>query len=114
MYDKERTRYDNTSHGLITWDSHVTRVYRPFMSRLGCSHHICNTDESHRKDTHNQICNQLDKRALRAKVEVVAEIFSTVLDEDASTDTEKVAALTDYLDELKIKSKDALAKLQHL
>jgi len=66
------------------------------------------------KDTHNQICSQLDKRALRAKMEVVDQIFSKLLDEDQKTDAEKLASLADFLDELKIRSKDELIKLQKL
>jgi len=69
---------------------------------------------SHRKDIHNVICTQLDKRALRAKAEIASEIFARILDDDQTVDGEKISALTDYLDELKIKSKDSLAKLQAL
>merc|ERR1712200_22386 len=43
----------------------------------------------HKRDLSNQVCAQLDKNALRAKLEISSEIFSSCLDKESLTPEEK-------------------------
>ena len=67
----------------------------------------------HKRDLSNQLCAQLDKNTLRAKIEIAGEIFSTCLDKDALTETEKILSITEYLTALKTQSKLTLRKLSN-
>ena len=67
----------------------------------------------HKRDLSNQLCAQLDKNTLRAKIEIAGEIFSACLDKDALTETEKILSITEYLTALKTQSKLTLRKLSN-